>query len=501
MNIINGYQVLPKEKRKTILLLSDFFDDTSGVANMSKQIIAGTCHRFNWVQLACKPSIQAPNSQLKEGQIVNYSQAFTKITGVEDAFVYAVMSIDYGNMQKIQNIIKVFQTKEQLKTKIDAIYHFTDPRFWIWLYQNQNSIRQRIPIMYYNVWDNLPYPQWNQPYYMSCDYIANMSKQTQNIVKNVCKGKKQQWQLDYIPLGVNFNDYYPLKPSDNSKLQVYNSIFGNHKYQMIFLYSNRNITRKHASDILCAYKTFIDSLQNDHDKKQCALIIKSDAIDMAGTNLYAVYNDLLGQDYVVKFINQKTSRKQMNILYNIADITVSLSSAQGFGLGTAQSIMAGTPIIAPVTGGLQDQMRFEDDNGNCIQFNDTFPTNVYGDYKKHGKWVFPIFTNAQSTAGSPVTPYIWQSYTDYNTLALMMQKIFKLYTRKQLKQFGLAGRQWFIGQQSNLNHVCMCKLMINGMQKCFQNWKPKNRYSIIKHQIKEPLKYKGLYNKIKKQWV
>jgi glycosyltransferase involved in cell wall biosynthesis len=54
----------------------------------------------------------------------------------------------------------------------------------------------------------------------------------------------------------------------------------------------------------------------------------------------------------------------MNYLYNLADITVLPSNAEGWGLALTESMMAGTMIMATVTGGMQDQMRFEDENGN-----------------------------------------------------------------------------------------------------------------------------------------
>jgi len=62
------------KKRKTILLLSDYFNDMSGVANVSKDIILGTCKEFNWIQLGCYPSANNKNSILKEGQIINFSE-------------------------------------------------------------------------------------------------------------------------------------------------------------------------------------------------------------------------------------------------------------------------------------------------------------------------------------------------------------------------------------------------------------------------------------------
>ena len=50
-DIRNGYEVLPANKRKTVLLLSDDLRMTSGVGNMSREFVMGTIHRYNWVQI------------------------------------------------------------------------------------------------------------------------------------------------------------------------------------------------------------------------------------------------------------------------------------------------------------------------------------------------------------------------------------------------------------------------------------------------------------------
>ena len=44
------------------------------------------------------------------------------------------------------------------------------------------------------------------------------------------------------------------------------------------------------------------------------------------------------------------------------------------------SLLSGTPIVNNVTGGLQDQCRFEDENGEWITFDGTFSTNHKGRY-------------------------------------------------------------------------------------------------------------------------
>ena len=46
----------------------------------------------------------------------------------------------------------------------------------------------------------------------------------------------------------------------------------------------------------------------------------------------------------------------MAILYNMADCTINVSDAEGFGLSTFESLACETPIIVNMTGGLQEQV-------------------------------------------------------------------------------------------------------------------------------------------------
>jgi glycosyltransferase involved in cell wall biosynthesis len=43
-------------------------------------------------------------------------------------------------------------------------------------------------------------------------------------------------------------------------------------------------------------------------------------------------------------------------MYNLADFTIGISDAEGFGLSTLESLSCGTPIIVNMTGGLQEQV-------------------------------------------------------------------------------------------------------------------------------------------------
>ena len=45
----------------------------------------------------------------------------------------------------------------------------------------EDEIRRYIPIFYYAIWDDLPDPDWNNPFYGSCDLIMGISKQSYGI--------------------------------------------------------------------------------------------------------------------------------------------------------------------------------------------------------------------------------------------------------------------------------------------------------------------------------
>ena len=111
----------------------------------------------------------------------------------------------YGNPNLLREILVL--------EKPDAILHFTDPRFWIWLYNMEHEVRQTTPILYYNIWDDLPDPKYNRDYYESCDWLGCISRQTYGIVSRVGNIDSEtikpleDWQVDYVPHGINQTKY------------------------------------------------------------------------------------------------------------------------------------------------------------------------------------------------------------------------------------------------------------------------------------------------------
>lgn len=143
---------------------------------MSREFVLGTAQHFNWFQLGA--AIKHP----EKGKRIDVSEEITKEFGIPDPEVIIQPNDGYGDPSIVRDLIS--------EMKIDAILHYTDPRFWIWLYQMEHEIRQNIPIMFYAIWDNLPYPMYNAQYYNSCDSIFGISKQTVNIVEHTVGPEK-----------------------------------------------------------------------------------------------------------------------------------------------------------------------------------------------------------------------------------------------------------------------------------------------------------------------
>jgi len=333
-------------KKKKILLLSDDLRMSSGVGTMSREIVMGTIKEYDWVQIA--GAIKHPDAN----KTVDMCDTVRKETGVEDAYVKLYPVDGYGNQELLRNLLEV--------EKPDAILHYTDPRFWKWLYDMEHEVRQHIPIYYYNIWDDLPYPMWNEPFYESCDLIMNISKQTHNIVQNVCQNKpRTDWDSTYVPHGINEKHFYPVK-NEKERLEMNkmkSELFQGKDIEFCLFYNNRNIKRKMTSDAILAFREFAYKLPKEKRDKT-AFVLHTQPADQHGTDLPAVV-EAMCPDLNVIFSTQKLSNQHLNYLYNIADVTINIASNEGFGLGTCESLMSGTPIIVNVTGGLQDQCGFK----------------------------------------------------------------------------------------------------------------------------------------------
>ena len=461
---MEGY--IKKEDRKKILLLCDDIRMHSGIATMAREFVVNNGHRYNWL------NVGAAVDHADKGKVLDLSADINKQLKIEDADVRILPYSGYGNAQLVRDLLK--------REKPDAIFIFTDPRYWIWLFEIEREIRSKIPIVWLNIWDEYPAPMYNKNYYNSVDGLLGISKQTVNINKLVLGEEIKDKVSSYVPHGINDKVFFPIQEDhkDFTLLQDFKKkLFNGKEIDFVVFFNSRNIQRKHPGDTILAFKHFCDQI-GEEKAKRVALVMKTEVSSPHGTDLKAV-KDVICPELNVMFATEKLTPQQMNLLYNVADITVLMSSNEGWGLALTESLMTGTMITANVTGGMQDQMRFEDENGKWIEFDADFPSNHRGTYKKCGEWALPIWPTNMSMMGSPLTPYIFDDRCVPEDAASNMLTAYEL-GREERNRRGAVGREFALSNESGFNSKDMSDNIIKGVDSTLNKFVPRPLYDITK---------------------
>ena len=163
----------------------------------------------------------------------------------------------------------------------------------------------------------------------------------------------------------------------------------------------------------------------------------------------------------------------------MSDVTALISSNEGWGLSLTESMMAGKMIIANVTGGMQDQMRFEDEDGNWIDFDENFCSNHFGTYKKHGDWAVPVYPSNSSIVGSIPTPYIFDDRCDIRDVAKAIEEVYNMGSEERQTK-GMNARKWVLSDESMMSARKMSDNVIDCIEETFEKFKPRKSFEFIK---------------------
>ena len=139
--------------------------------------------------------------------------------------------------------------------------------------------------------------------------------------------------------------------------------------------------------------------------------------DPNGQDLQAIIEHLGLTDGQVLFSQQKVDLKRLAMMYNMADCTVNISDAEGFGLATLESLSCGTPIIVNITGGLQEQIR--------------------GGGKEFG---IPLYPSSKAIIGSQQIPWIYEDRLDGRDVSEAFEQMLHLDPSIR-KEMGVLGRE------------------------------------------------------------
>ena len=375
-------------KKIKVLTLGDHPLSPSGVGSQTKYVCEALLNsgKFSILSLG--------------GAIKHHDYTPVKVEPFDDD--WKIIPVDgYGTPDMVRSVIR--------NEKPDIVWIMTDPRFWGWLWQMENEIRPLCPLVYYHVWDNYPYPMFNKKFYESNDHIVSISKLTDDIVRTVAPSV----QCTYLPHAVDSTLFRPPTDEEKTKLRIEN-LEEQDRDKFVVFWNNRNARRKQSGTLVWWWKEWLDQ-RNLHDKAM--MIMHTAPKDSHGQDLAHIAKHLGLTSRQIVFSTQKVPKEAMPFYYMMSDTTINIADAEGFGLATLESLSCGVPIIATVTGGLQEQVMSPDD--------------TYG---------IPVFPTAKAIIGSQDVPYIYEDRLSKDHVLSALSNMYDLGPEGR-KEMGLKGRE------------------------------------------------------------
>jgi glycosyltransferase involved in cell wall biosynthesis len=413
-------------KKIKVLTLSDHPLSPSGVGIQTRYMIEGLLQTGKFEVASFGGAIK--HQSYEPTRVDEYGDAWT---------IYPVDG--YGTQDSIRSIIR--------NERPDILWFMTDPRFYGWLWQMEDEVRPLMPMVYYHVWDNFPAPKFNGMWYDSTDTIVTISKVTDQVVNTVTDTP----DIIYHPHAVPSEIFKKLPEKDVLEFKsksFENSPFGDASNKTVFFWNNRNARRKQSGTLIFWFKEFLDRV--GHDK--AVLIMHTDAKDMHGQDLETIIKELQLDSGQVLISREKLPLEGMSMMYNMADCTINISDAEGFGLSTLESLSCETPIIVNMTGGLQEQV--------------TDGENWFG---------FGVEPCAKAIIGSQDIPYIYEDRLNKEQLVDAMVKFHNL-SKEERAALGAAGREHVLKNYNFENYKSRWAEILTDVHEKHGSWDTRKDY-------------------------
>lgn len=345
----------------------------------------------------------------------------------------------YGNMEQLRYLLR--------REKPDVTLINADPRFFVDnAFKIDNEIRRICPLVFYHLWDDTPFPVFNVPLYRCCDGIITATKFTFDMLQS----RAEEFALPpvhYAPIGFDLNVYRPLADEEKAKFRTdfFKSVQGNKPYdenkiKFIVGFIGRFGHRKRIPDIISAFKKFAEG------KDDVLLIVHSTIQDEGGNLLYLHQQLFSGIPLIISSMGGQPD-PVINHLYNLFSVSVNLSDAEGFGMPLAESMAAGTPVIAAKNSG---PMGFVNDaNGWLLE---------------------PSIT---SLVGSGIVPYINERIVSEDAMVVALQEAYSNPTLRAKKAANCRGTI-----MRDYNVVDMTQNIERILIETKEKWQPYPNYTV-----------------------
>jgi glycosyltransferase involved in cell wall biosynthesis len=237
--------------------------------------------------------------------------------------------------------------------------------------------------------------------------VVTISKVTNEIVHKVAP----EVELRHVPHAVSTEIFCN---KDETLVEDFKRQYlPNGEGKFIFFWNNRNARRKQSGSLIFWFKEFLDKV--GHDK--AILLMHTEVKDPNGQDLEAIITELGINNGEVLFSESKMPESNLAMLYNLADCTINIADAEGFGLATLESLACERPIIVTMTGGLQEQ--------------------VTDGEKWFGVGIEP---SSKAIIGSQHIPWIYEDRLAKEDVIDAMYKIYSM-SKEERQELGKLGRE------------------------------------------------------------
>ncbi|MHB8407875.1 MAG: glycosyltransferase family protein [Acidiferrobacterales bacterium] len=410
-------------QKMKVLTISDHPLVPSGVGSQAKYLIEGLLNTGKYTIRSFGGAIDHPDYRPQKVAPEKFG---------DDWIIYPVKG--FGD----KNILR----QALMAEKPDALFIFTDPRFFVWIWEMEDEIRSVCPLLYWHVWDNDPTPKFNRIFYESTDFISALSLKTYGLLQDMPYPVDR---FNYIPHALPADLFKPLPETEILKFK--HDHFGPHKdKKFILFWNNRNARRKQTGDVIGSFAKFAKVV----GKENVSLMMHTSVHDPEGQDITAVSKMYDVEDALI-ISEARVAPEELNRFYNTIDCTINIASNEGFGLGTLESLFAGTPIVVHMTGGLQFQIGPWWEGLKDFTSQDKLTELAKRKLVKgNGEpsiraacFGEPVFPAARSCTGSQQIPYIYDDRVNQHEVAEALLKMYKM-GRPARKELGLKGREWAI---------------------------------------------------------
>jgi len=182
------------------------------------------------------------------------------------------------------------------------------------------------------------------------------------------------------------------------------------------------------------------------------LLLHTDPHDPNGPNLEAILANLNLLNGQIMISKDKYRPDVLAKFYALADCTINIADAEGFGLATLESLSSETPIIVSMTGGLQEQV--------------TDGENWFG---------IGIEPASKAVVGSQDVPYIYEDRVSKKDFLDALIKFTNMPDEGR-KALGKAGREHVIKNYNFTAFIDSWDKVFTSIYKKYGSWEDRKLY-------------------------